>query len=181
MTYDFKNKFSLLDTNILKEMIEETRRSEQFRPAFEFLKEQETVPFVLDATAFEFAGYSANKKDYDRRLSLIREFGPSSPVTSEDIEMATRLSAMYKCKSHSINPSQISYIDCLHAAQLVRFKERAFIVTTDVNDYPSFLFDTSKVIAIDEEAGRTIFVAFKTYNQEKMTKLVSRFDSSGAF
>lgn len=177
MTYDFEHKHSLLDTNILRELIQPTKRSEQFRPVFEFLKAKDTEPFVLEATKFEFVGYSTSKKEYEKREELIGAFS-LSPITPADTEMAKKLSSMYKCKNHSISPHQISYVDCLHAAQLVRLRERAFIVTTDVNDYPCFLFDTAHTIAVEEDGGTTIFVTFKTYNHEKWTALEACFNAS---
>ena len=81
--YDFSHKYSLLDTNILTEMIGVTKRSEQFRPVFEFLKEKETSPFVLNATMFEFSGYSSSKKDYERRDAWIKTFDTSPIKTAQ--------------------------------------------------------------------------------------------------
>ncbi len=101
------------------------------------------------------------------------------PITNEDFALASKLSAMYKCKNPSINPKQISFVDCLHAAQLCRFKSRAFIVTTDLNDYPSFLFKMPHYIPIEEENGSTFFVGFKTLDEEKWKLLQADFEKSG--
>jgi hypothetical protein len=88
------------------------------------------------------------------------------PPDPKDYEMARLLSAMYKCKNPNINPKQISFVDCLYAAQLVRVKDRAFIVTTDLNDYPSFLFDMPMHFPLEEPGGSTVFVGLKTFNAQ---------------
>ncbi len=175
--YDFSNKHSLLDTNILKEMTQKTKRSESFKPIFEYLKEKNTTPFIIEPTKFEFIGYSSNKTDYDKLTSFVGQFS-SIPLQNNDIETATLLSSIYKNKNPSINPKQISFVDCLYASQIIKFQSRAFIVTTDVNDYPSFLFDMPYHIAIEEADGATSFVGFKTYNKEKWEKLQKNFKSS---
>jgi hypothetical protein len=177
--YNFDNRRALLDTNIVGEFIDQSKRSAlKFKPVFEFLKRKRVNPFVLNATIFEFVGYSTHKQVYDERQKLIKRL-PVSKVTAADMEMAQYLSSVYKFISAEISPKQISYVDCLHAAQLVRLKEEAFIVTTDVNDYPSFLFDISHVIPISTDGGKTTFVTFKTYNDQKWNDICARFDSSG--
>lgn len=177
--FDFENKGALLDTNILGEFIDQSKRSAlKFKPVFEFLKKKHVNPFVLSATVFEFVGYSTHKQVYDERRKLLKRL-PISKVTVADMEMAQLLSSIYKFISPEISSKQVSYVDCLHAAQLVRLKTEAFIVTTDVNDYPSFLFDISHVIPISTDGGKTTFVTFKTYNEGKWNDIANRFDISG--
>lgn len=177
--YDFKNKFALLDTNVLKAFLDETKQSSRFAPVLSFLKEQNAYPYIIQRiTDFEFSGYSTSKRFYDESSTYINQFDGLPPMP-DDFENAKLLSAMYKCANPSINPKQISFVDCLYAAQLVRVKERAFIVTTDLNDYPAFLFDMPYHIPIEEPGGSTIFVGFKTFNQEKYNLLLQRFQKSG--
>lgn len=175
--FEFSNKAALLDTNILKEMSARTRRSETFKPLFAFMKENNITPFILDVTKFEFVGYSSNKTDYETSRKWVDSLW-SHPLGRPDIEQATKLSAMYKCKNPSINPRQISFIDCLHAAYLLKFGSRAMLVTADVNDYPAFLFDMAHNIPIEEEGGSTSFVVFKVNNQDKLMELESGFEKS---
>lgn len=172
----FKNKFVLLDTNILSEMAK-SKRAEKFRPVFEFLKLSDTSPFLLDATRFELIGFSKNSKDYEFLSDWVKQF-PIANTRQEDIDTAIYISSLYKCRDPNISTKQISLCDCLHAAQLIKYKERAFIVTTDVHDYPLSLFDIKKTVVIDE-GGRAVFVGFITYNESKWVEMSNRFAGSG--
>jgi predicted nucleic acid-binding protein len=177
--FDFSNKCALLDTNILKELLTAEKQSSRFSEVFEFLRATNSFPYIIRRiTDFEFVGYSTNKKAYDLASSWIGEFDGLPPMP-QDFETATLLSSMYKCKNPSINPKQISFVDCMYAAQLVRVKERAFIVTTDLNDYPSFLFDMPKHFAIEEPGGQIKFVGLKVFNQNKYDELERSFSRSG--
>jgi len=179
MAFDFKNKFALFDTNIIKELLNAEKKSSRFREVFNFLEQNNAFPYVIKRiTDFEFVGYSTNKKTYDVAREWIAQFDGLPPL-EKDFEVATELSSMYKCKNRSISPNQISFVDCLYAAQLVRVKEKAFLVTTDLNDYPSFLFDMPKHFSIEEPGGNTSFVAIKTFNENKYSALVKDFEKSG--
>lgn len=175
--YDFRGKSCILDTNILSAMMK-GQGSDRFRPVFEFLRTNDVIPFVIEATKFEFVGYSGNKKSYESLKEWLSPFLVDF-IKAEDFALATRLSAMYKCKNPSISPKQISFVDCLHAALLCRYKERAFLVTTDLNDYPSFLFDMAHCEPIEDEGGATFFVAFKVFSQAKWDDLEKTFARSG--
>lgn len=178
---EFLRKSVLLDTNILKEMLQKTKRSASFRPVFDFLKKMEMVPFIIEATKFEFLGYSTNKKEFESLKAYIENpIFWTHHIQTEDIELATKLSAMYKCKNSNISPKQISFVDCLHAAQILKYKGNAIVITTDINDYPSFLFDVSKYFPIEESGGNTTFVALKTFSKDKWDLLQKDFESSGS-
>lgn len=172
-------EFALLDTNILRAFLDHTKESSRFSEVIGFLREHNIHPYIIHRiTDFEFVGYSTNKKAYTELNTWISQFD-GLPPNPEDYENAKLLSAMYKCKNPSINPRQISFVDCLYAAQLIRFPERAFIVTTDLNDYPSFLFDMPKHFAIEDKTGTTSFVGFKVLNRKKFDELTEVFDKSG--
>lgn len=179
--YDFDHKSCILDTNILNAFVGKGKGSEKFRPVLEFLKNNNVSLFILEGTKFEFVGYSSNKKDYEKLNSWITSF-PNfvvAPTLKDDFSLASKLSAMYRCKNPNINPKQVSFVDCLHAAQLCRYRDRAFIVTTDLNDYPSFLFKMPHSIPIEEEGGSTFFVGFKTLDEDKWKILQADFEKSG--
>jgi predicted nucleic acid-binding protein len=168
----FNGKFAILDTNILSEMTR-SKRAERFLSVFKFLKEKDVQPFLLDSTRFELIGFSTNKKDYDFLNEWIEQF-PIVNARREDVDSAILLSSLYKCRDPSISPKQISYCDCLHATQLIKYKEKAFILTTDVHDYPLSLFDIKKIMVVDENS-RAVFVGFITYNEGKWNELNKRF------
>ena len=159
-------------------MSKKSKRSESFRPIFEFLKVNNVEPFIIEAARFELAGYSTNKIDFESTKDYLEQF-TCLPIRREDIDTAMELSSMYKCKNPSISAKQISFADCLHAAQLIRYKEKAFIVTTDINDYPAFLFDMYEHVAIEELDGRISFVGLKTFNSQKWSGLQKTFAKSG--
>lgn len=178
--FDFNNKFALLDTNIIKAFLDTSKNAERFKPLFEFLRLHNVTPIVISKiTSFEFVGYSTNKKAYDELKGWLENQFDTSAIYPKDYDTATKLSSMYKCKNPSISPKQISFVDCIYAAQLLRFKGAAFVVTTDLNDYPAFLFDMPQHFAIEESTGTTTFFGFKTFNESKLKELELRFNKSG--
>ena len=177
--FNFANKSALLDTNILRAFLDDTKGSARFGPVFDFLRENQCHPYILgNITSFEFVGFCSNKKTYDTLKNWLENTFDQSPLYPDDYKLATKLSVMYKCKNPSINPKQISFVDCLYAAQLKRVNG-AFIVTTDINDYPAFVFDMPKHFAIDDLSGNTTFVGLKTFNATKFSTLEKNFNKSG--
>lgn len=173
--YDFKNKYALLDVNILSQMFKE-KRAEKFRPVFEFLKKNSIAIFLIDATYFEFTSFIADKRRNDLMADWINQFSIHE-CRFEDIKLASLLSSYYAHADPNLNKKQISYADCLYATQLVKFGGRAFIITTDIHDYPVSVFDISKVEVV-EDGQRALVVAFVTYNKEKWQALSDRFNKS---
>lgn len=172
----FQNKYALLDTNILSE-VSRSGEAGKFRPVFDFLKQNNIESFVLDITRFEFIGFSTNKVDYDLCSSFIKRY-PIISTKESDVNLATLLSSVYKCCNPNISPKQISFCDCLHAAQMIKFKEKVFVVTTDIHDYPILIFDIKKIMVV-EENGRAVLVAFFMLNVEKWNKMQNCFLKSG--
>ncbi|MCI0542473.1 PIN domain-containing protein [bacterium] len=171
--YDFRNKFALLDTNILSKFAKE-KQAQKFRSVFDFLHENDVEIFLTDATYFEFIGFTPNKKDRDILKAVVSQF-PIVNMKVEDVEMASVLSSCYKRLDPILNPKQISYVDCLHAAQLIKYKGRAFIVTADIHDYPISVFDISKVMVI-EDGQRANIIGLITFNENKWSKVRASFE-----
>ena len=71
--YPFKNKWVILDTNILSQMAKE-KRADIFKPVFEFLKENDCQIFLIDSTYFELIAFAGNKKDYDYLNNWMNNF-----------------------------------------------------------------------------------------------------------
>ncbi len=177
--FDFSHKAALLDNNVIKAFLDGSKDANRFKEVVNFLRDNEAHLYIVKRiTEFEFVGFANNKVAYDQLQKWINNFD-GLPPQAEDFDIATKLSAMYKCKNPNISPKQISFVDCLYAAHLLRVKDRAFIVTTDLNDYPSFLFDTSKYFPIEESGGNTSFVAIKTFNADKLKELEESFNKSG--
>jgi len=178
-SFDFNNKHALLDTNVLRALLDYPKKSERFAEVFDFLSAHAAQPYIIKrVTDFEFVGYATNKKAYVQLSKWVQQFDGFPPMP-EDYENAALLSSLYKCRNPSISPKQISFVDCLYAAQLLRVKERAFIVTADLNDYPSFLFDMPAYFAIEDSTGQTSFVGIKVFNPQKYKRLKASFDKSG--
>lgn len=173
----FGNKHALLDVNILSEMAT-SKRSDKFRPVFDFLKKVNASPYIIDATCFEFAGFSNNSVDYKYLIDWLNNF-PIVPTRDEEIKLAILISSIYKCKNPSINKQQISYPDLLYAAQIIKYRGKAFLVTTNINDYPVFLFNIPKIISIEQDSGSVVIVGFMTFNLHKWEETREHFETSG--
>ncbi len=172
----YRNKWVILDTNILTEISKE-KRAGKYRPVFDFLElEKNNIkPYLLKSTYFELAGFSGNKKDFDSINEFVKRFKISS-ITDEDIELATLLSNYYK-NSIGNDLSKISFCDCLHAAKIIKNKGDVFLITSDIHDYPITIFDLKNLLIIDNSKKASI-IGFITYNHEKWKKAESDFKKS---
>ena len=166
---------AILDANILMQLAR-GKRAEAYRPIFEFLVKNGHEIFLLDASKFELVGFAGNKTDYDYLSNWISQFTILS-ARREDVEAAIVLSSFYKLLDPSLNVKQISFCDCLYAAQLVRYKENIFLVTADIYDFSISIFDI-KHIEIIEDNRRATIVAFVSYNDEKWKSAQSKFSES---
>lgn len=173
--FEFNNRYAILDTNILSKMVDE-RRAEQYEPVFTFLKKNNVDLLILKATYFEFLGFNPNKGIYDLNKEWIERL-TMLPVKDEDLENATYLSALYKHMDVSMNNNQISLVDCLHGAALVKFKEKMVIVTTDLHDYPITIFDLVRTDSITD-GRKVVIVGYFTFNKSKYEKAVKSFNKS---
>lgn len=172
---EFRHKYALLDTNILLQLVrvELGRGTDNYRPIFEFLKENKADIFLIDALYFELTSFITSKKDRDRIITWTRPF-PVLPMRREDTELAALLASYYANTNSELNKKQISYIDCLCAAQIIKSKGKSFIVTTDLYDYPISLFDIKKLQVIDD-GKKAVLVGFITYNELKFKRIEDRF------
>ncbi len=178
--FDFTQVVALLDTNILSSISKGKKRALKFAKVFDFMADNLMTPMTHWSTKFEFIGYSGNKYDYEKLTDFISPFVclPQHKESNE-VEIATLLSSIYKNTNPNISPKQISFTDCLQAAQLLRYKNKLAVVTTDINDYPNNIFDMPHIIPIEEENGVTMFVGFKTFNQAKWEAVQKHFNATG--
>lgn len=97
-SYTFSKKFAFLDTNIVSEMARSVGDSSAFSPVFEFLKDNQNPAILIDATRYEFTGYTQSKQKHEERKQWLERF-PIIPMQREDVEMAAYLSSIYKQKN----------------------------------------------------------------------------------
>ncbi len=171
-------KWALLDTNILIKGAEQAKDSEGsvFRHTLEYLKNRNATPYLTDITYFEFISFCRSKKEQDSLKSLINKF-PIIATKREDIEEAALVSSYYRKLDPELNKRQISYCDCINAAQITKFNGRVFLMTTDIYDYPTSLFDIEHVVPISGKK-RAELVACITYNKQKFDVAKESFSKS---
>lgn len=123
----------------------------EYRVYFEFLR-----------NARIFDEYKQLKQFVDRYTKIYS--------TEEDIENAIRLSILYLNKNLSYK-GQISYIDLLLAAQLVRRenKNKVILAICNFKDFPVCIFDRIKLQVIDLE-DKVLTIAYIAFNEEKYKK-----------
>lgn len=97
---------------------------------------------------------------------------PSS-TSKEILDNAQALAILYSHKNPNLS-KQISFIDCLVAAQLMKYKNKLCLATIDNDDYPLFIFDRNKLITIDTEK-EIINIGIYTFNEEKYKKCLDDF------
>ncbi len=166
---------AILDTNILTQLAR-GKRAQAYKSIFEFLIKHEHEIFLLDASKFEFVGFSGNKTDYEALSKWISQFSIYN-TRPEDVERAILLSSLYKILDPHLNTKQISYCDCLYAAQLIKYKENVFLIAADIHDFPVSIFDVRHVEIIEDNRRATV-VAFITYNEEKWQLAQAKFRES---
>ncbi|HBH46407.1 MAG: hypothetical protein A2445_05325 [Candidatus Jacksonbacteria bacterium RIFOXYC2_FULL_44_29] len=161
-----KNKSILLDTNIL---IAYSKYTNHLDPFFSYLTKHDSIPYITDAISFEFLRYSCTGGEFKKLEGwLLAQDMPMIHSKPEDVETATKLSVMYANKRMA-DKKQVSFVDMLNAAQLIRYKDEIVLMTTDIHDYPLGIFDRIGVQAIDV-VDQVLTVAFIRYNEQKYKK-----------
>lgn len=168
----FKGKHILLDTNILIALL----RHQSSLLFDDFLRSLESLNLksvVEEATLFEFRRGSRRQSDLDTKNAFLdflqggennRMILPSS-TSKEILENAQKLALLYSHK-HAPLSKQISFVDCLVAAQLMKYGKNICLATTDNNDYPLFIFDRDVVLTFDS-GDEIINIGIYTFNQKK--------------
>jgi len=166
---NFNRQHILLDTNIL---IASIKQSIGIKVFTDFLSENECTQIIIDAVSFELLGYSKDPSEYKILDNFLKPF-IKIPSKNEDVNNAIWLSVLIKHKIPQIR-KQISYTDFLIAAQLMKYKKRIILATTNWRDFPDIIFDRIKIMAID--TGKEVLtIAFIQFNQEKYKKIAEDF------
>lgn len=176
MANPFKDGFALLDTNILSSIVK-SKKISNFGKILDYLENLNCEITILNSTEFEFVGYSNNYSDYIKFDEWINKFNILD-IKNDDIKLASFLSSLYKYRSREISPKQISFCDCLNAAQIIKYQGRLPLVASDIYDYPLFLFDIVKTMIIDDN-GKAVFVGVIACNENKWISLKEKFEKSG--
>jgi len=175
----FEGKHLLMDTNLLIS-ISKHSESDFFN---DFLKELESfkIKSVIDETiVFEFTRGSKTPRQLEDKNKFI-EFllgGEkwSLPIKTDVLENAKKLAILYNTRGKNLS-TQISFVDCLIGAQLMKYKDNMYLATIDNNDYPLFIFNREKVVTID--TGKEIInIGIYSFNEEKYRICEDHFNKS---
>lgn len=173
-----ENKHLLLDTNSLVSLIKHARFYADF---FNQLEKYQIKSVIDYSVKFEFLRGSNTKRDYEIKQEyldiLLGENRIELISTNEIFENAREIANIYTRKDSKLT-KQISFADCLIAAQMKKFNEqkpeRLFLATIDNNDFPLFIFDRIFIFTIDTER-EIINMGIYRFNKEKYERLKKDF------
>jgi hypothetical protein len=176
----FKGEHILLDTNLLITLVKDIGFG-FFDDFLNELKNLNIKSVVEEATLFEFKRGSRKQSDVINKDNFLRLLLGKDPMvlspSKEIMNNAEDLAILYSHKNPTLS-KQISFIDCLVAAQLMKYKNNKLcLATIDNNDYPLFIFNRDKLITID--TGKEIInIGIYTFNEEKYRKCKHDFKKS---
>lgn len=168
----FKGKHFLMDTNLLI-AISKYSPLGFFRLFLKELEDFDIKSVIEEATLFEFRRGSrkpSHLADKNKFLDLLlggednKMVLPSS-TSKEILENAQELAILYSHKNPNFS-KQISFVDCLVAAQLMKYGSNLFLATLDNDDYPLFIFDRVQLITIDAEK-EIMNIGIYSFNKSK--------------
>ncbi len=111
--------------------------------------------------------YIKEKKEFLNRFNFF-----NLPITEEIIKNSILISNIYSNKN--VLNNQISIVDCINAAFLMKHYKDLFLITLDNKDYPIFVFDRIYIYTID--VGKEIFnCGFYKFNIDKFEKAKKEF------
>ena len=172
------NRHLLLDTNAIVSLIKHARFYVDF---FNQLEKYQIKSVIDYSVKFEFLRGSNTKLDYEIKREyldiLLGENRIELISTNEIFENAREIANIYTRKDAKLT-KQISFADCLIAAQMKKFNEkspdRLFLATINNNDFPLFIFDRIHIFTIDTEK-EIINMGIYRFNVSKYEKLQKDF------
>jgi len=168
---EYNHKAVLLDTSVL---IEISKGRDKMRPFSSVLQEANLAPYIIDAIYFEFVGHACSLRERTDLESLVSAEYPVVPSRSDDVANAVKLSQLYSIADRG-RYKNIGYVDCLIAAQLLRYKNHVLLATLNIDDFPVFIFDRVVVSAYDV-GEKVVTIALIGYNDEKMNIALERYN-----
>jgi len=149
-----KNKHLILDTNLLISIAKNTDVFLDFTKKIERLN----VKSVIDQSIkFEFLRGCSTKTDIQTKEKWLDYLLGSNrmelPVDKNIFEKARLISNIY-CRKNPKYLKQISFGDCLIAAQMLKYnstRDSLYIATIDNNDFPTFIFNRVGIITLYDD------------------------------
>lgn len=165
-----KDKHLLLDTNLL---IYSARNKEILLPFFDKVNSLHVTSVIDQTIKFEFLRGCKTKEDLQIKQEYLDLLLGSNrmelPVDKNIFEKARLISNIY-CRKNAQYAKQISFGDCLIAAQMIKYnlnRSGLFIATTDNNDFPTFIFNRVDVVTLYDD--NTIFnIGIYGINQKEL-------------
>lgn len=149
-----KDKHLLLDTNLL---IYSAKNKEVLLPFFDEVHNLNVTSVIDQTIKFKFLRGCKTKEDLQTKQEYLDLLLGSNrmelPVDKNIFEKARLISNIY-CRKNSQYAKQISFGDCLIAAQMIKYnlnRSELFIATTDNNDFPIFIFNRVDVITLHDD------------------------------
>jgi predicted nucleic acid-binding protein len=176
---EIRGKHLLLDTNLL---IYNVKNEEIFTLFFERIFDL-NVKSVIDQTIkFEFLRGCTTQEDLQAKQEYLDLLLGSNrmelPVDKSVFEKARLISNIYSRKNIKY-AKQISFGDCLIAAQMIKYNSKRnelFIATTDNSNFPTFIFNRVDVITLHDD--NNIFnIGIYSINQKIFNLKAKDFDN----
>ncbi len=168
-----KNKFVLLDTNIL---IDSAKNPVEFESFYSLLSNHD-VKSVFDYTiTFEFLSYAVSSKQImDYNLFLDHTFGAKKnqlqlPTSPKLFKVAQNISLI----ANRTDNNKIGLADCLIGAQLAQYSDGSlFLATQNHSDFPPCIYDLMCKQIIRLKSGKIKVIGIYKLNKEQYLELVN--------
>lgn len=136
-----KNKHLLLDTNVF---IDAFASPSEYGVFFNSLKENNTTLVTIKLVLIEFLkGAPTKEKQFEKRKfidNIVDAYLPSQPDFTEDV-----LTILNKL---GIESKASSLTDLVLGANLLRYKTGLFLLTKDLSDFPTNVFERITYITV---------------------------------
>ncbi len=173
-----KDKFILLDTNVL---IHSSKNTEEYSSFYSALHSHNVKAVLEECVRFEFLRSVSDKKErkeYELLLSLLT--GSASdpwvlPVSSETFATAKDIANLYTRD----NKPKIEFGDCMIAAQMHKYAGSGlYLATENHNDFPRILFELVCTHVVDvSKRGELHTIGIYKFRIDNYKKLMEKFIS----
>lgn len=172
---ELRNKFLLLDTNIL---INSSKFRDDFQPFYDEISRLKTQSVLDHTVKLEFFRGAKTKDQKNSFTSFIATlFGKDYhelKVDNQILETAVKLAMIYNKKNVKVELG-----DYLIGAQMQRFSgsQTLYLATNDHHDFPRFIFDRVYIHTIDiKRADLIINVGIYKFNTKAYLEMYREFE-----